>query len=53
MAFSGTVQDDGAEYTEPKLNVRADGSHIAESQTKAEFHEHFHVLMAKCASDIV
>ena len=33
------------EYTEPKLNVRKDGSHIGESQTKAEFHENFHVLI--------
>ena len=39
------MQDGGAEYTEPKLNVRADGSHIGESQTKAEFHENFHILI--------
>ncbi|MBR5705029.1 MAG: type I restriction endonuclease subunit R [Deltaproteobacteria bacterium] len=45
VAFSGSVQDGGAEYTEPKLNVRADGSHIGESQTKAEFHENFHILI--------
>lgn len=45
VAFSGTVQDGGAEYTEPKLNVRADGSHIGESQTKAEFHEKFNILI--------
>ena len=45
VAFSGTVQDGDAEYTEPKLNVRADGSHIGESQTKAEFRENFHVLI--------
>lgn len=44
-AFSGTVHDGGAEYTEPKLNVRADGSHIGESQTKAEFHENFQILI--------
>ena len=44
-AFSGTVNDSGEEYTEAKLNVRKDGSHIAESQTKAEFHENFHVLI--------
>ena len=45
VAFSGSVMDGGEEYTEPKLNVRPDGSHIAESQTKAEFHENFHVLI--------
>ena len=45
VAFSGSVKDMGEEYTEPKLNVRKDGSHIGESQTKAEFHENFHVLV--------
>lgn len=35
VAFSGAVQDGDEEYTEPKLNVRADGTHIAETQTKA------------------
>lgn len=45
VAFSGSVQDGEDEYTEPKLNVRADSSHIAEAQTKAEFHENFHVLI--------
>lgn len=44
-AFSGAVQDGDAEWTEPGLNVREDGSHIGESQTKAEFHENFHVLI--------
>ena len=45
VAFSGSVQDGGEEYTEPKLNIRRDGSHIGESQTKREFHENFHVLI--------
>lgn len=45
VAFSGSVADGGEEYTEPKLNVRKDGSHIGESQTKAEFHENFHILI--------
>ena len=45
VAFSGSVNDGGEEYTEPKLNVRKDGSHILESQTKSEFHENFHVLI--------
>ncbi len=43
--FSGAVQDGDTEYTEPKLNVRVDGSHIAETQTKAEFHDNFNVLI--------
>ncbi|MFR5931386.1 MAG: hypothetical protein ACLUGI_12475 [Subdoligranulum sp.] len=33
-AFSGAVPDGGMEYTEQSLNVRADGDHITESQTK-------------------
>ncbi len=45
VAFSGAVNDGGQEYTEPKLNTRRDGSHIGEAQTKAEFHENFHVLI--------
>ena len=45
IAFSGAVQDGDTEYTEPKLNVRADGNHIAETQTKAEFHDNFNVLI--------
>ena len=44
-AFSGAVKDGTEEYTEPKLNVRRDGSHISEEQTKAEFHENFNVLI--------
>ena len=44
-AFSGSVQDGEEEYTESSLNVRRDGSHIAESQTKAEFHDNFNVLV--------
>jgi len=45
VAFSGAIVDGDVEYTEPKLNERKDGSHIAESQTKAEFHENFNVLI--------
>ena len=44
-AFSGSVQDGGEEYTESGLNVRKDGSHIAETQTKAEFHDNFNLLV--------
>ncbi len=45
VAFSGAVKDGEEEYTEPKLNIRKDGSHIAENQTKAEFHDNFNVLI--------
>lgn len=44
-AFSGTVQDGEVEWTESKLNQRQDGSHIAETQTKQEFHDNFNVLI--------
>ena len=44
-AFSGTVQDGDEEYAESGLNVRKDGSHISESQTKEEFHDNFNVLV--------
>lgn len=44
-AFSGSVQDGENEYTESGLNVRKDGSHISETQTKAEFHDNFNVLV--------
>jgi len=33
------------EYTESSINVRKDGSRISETQTKAEFHENFNVLI--------
>ncbi len=45
VAFSGSVKDGDAEYTESSLNVRKDGSHISEEQTKAEFHDNFNVLI--------
>ena len=45
VAFSGAVKDGINEYTEGKLNVRKDGSHISEGQTKNEFHENFNVLV--------
>lgn len=45
VAFSGAIEDGGQEYTESKLNVRKDGSHISDSQTKAEFHDNFNVLI--------
>jgi len=46
VAFSGSVKDGDEEYTEAGLNVRRDGSHISETQTKAEFHEdNFNILI--------
>lgn len=45
VAFSGSVNDGGEEYTESSLNVRKDGSRISEDQTKAEFHDNFNVLI--------
>ena len=45
VAFSGSVYDTGEEFSEAKLNVRNDGSHISETQTKAEFHDNFNMLI--------
>ena len=45
VAFSGTVNDGGVEYTEPKLNVRKDGSQISEIQLRNDFHEDFNILV--------
>lgn len=45
VAFSGEVILGDESYTEPGLNVRPDGSHIAENQTKQEFHDHFNILI--------
>lgn len=44
-AFSGSVRDGDEEFTESRINVRADGSQISEDQTKAEFHENFNILI--------
>ncbi len=46
VAFSGSVIDtDKEEYTESKLNKRADGTNIAETQTAAEFHDNFNMIV--------
>ncbi len=45
VAFSGKVEIDDEELTESKLNVRADGTHISEAQTKEEFHNNFNILI--------
>lgn len=44
-AFSGSIKDNGVEYTESSINVRKDGSNISENQTKAEFHDNFNILI--------
>lgn len=44
-AFSGSIKDGGQDYTEESLNIRKDGSHITESQTKSEFRDNFNVLI--------
>lgn len=49
VAFSGTIVDPadpgGKEYTEPGMNVGHDGQRVAESQTKAEFHDYGDMLI--------
>lgn len=49
VAFSGSIVDladpNGKEYTEPSMNVGHDGQRVAESQTKAEFHNYGDVLI--------
>lgn len=50
VAFSGAISDpadgpDGPEYTEPAINVGHDGQRVAESQTKAKFHNYGDVLV--------
>ncbi|MCF0122886.1 MAG: type I restriction endonuclease subunit R, partial [Ruminiclostridium sp.] len=45
VAFSGDVNLGGESYTESSLNMRPDGSHIHENQTKQEFHDNFNILI--------
>lgn len=46
VAFSGTVNDDGVEYTESSLNVTKDGEKIKESQLKEVFNtDDFNILI--------
>ena len=46
VAFSGTVEDDGIEYTEPKMNLTQSGERIQENQLKEAFHsEDFNLLI--------
>lgn len=46
VAFSGTVIDDGEEYTESKLNVTKTGERVQENQLKETFHsDDFNLLI--------
>lgn len=46
VAFSGSVNDEGKEYTEPSMNVLKDGTRVKENQLKEVFHtEEFHFLI--------
>lgn len=46
VAFSGSVNVGGMEYTEPSLNVTKDGDRISEKQLKEAFHtEDFNILI--------
>lgn len=46
VAFSGTVKDGTDEYTEPGLNIKKDGSKVAEKQLPETFHgDEFQVLI--------
>lgn len=46
VAFSGEVEDEGLTYTEPQMNLRPDGTRIAENQLKDEFNgDHYNVLI--------
>lgn len=46
VAFSGKVEDEGLTYTEPQMNLRPDGTRIAENQLKDEFKgDHYNVLI--------
>lgn len=46
VAFSGSVSDEGAEYTESGMNVTKDGDRIKESQLKETFHtDDFNILI--------
>lgn len=46
VAFSGSVNVEGTEYTEPSLNVTKSGDRISEKQLKEAFHtEDFNILI--------
>ncbi len=45
VAFSGSVTDNGDEWSEEKINKTKDGETIKESQLKEEFHNNFDMLI--------
>ncbi|WP_156857930.1 type I restriction endonuclease subunit R [Oceanobacillus sp. AG] len=46
VAFSGSVTDDGNEYTESSMNVTKDGERVKENQLKETFHgDDFNLLI--------
>lgn len=46
VAFSGTVRDDGVDYTEPSMNVTKDGERVKENQLKEVFNtDDFNLLI--------
>lgn len=46
VAFSGTVNDNGEDYTEEKINIDKSGNHIKESQLKKQFNsDDFNMLI--------
>lgn len=45
VAFSGSLKDNGEEWTEEKLNKDKDGNKIKESQLKQYFHDDFNMLI--------
>lgn len=45
VAFSGSINDAGEEWTEEKINKTKEGETIKESQLKEEFHNNFDMLI--------
>ncbi|MET1171696.1 type I restriction endonuclease subunit R [Paenibacillus amylolyticus] len=46
VAFSGSIHDDGTDYTESGMNISKDGKRIKESKLKEAFHtEDFNILI--------
>lgn len=45
VAFSGSIEDEGQEWTEEKINKTKDGEVIKENQLKKYFHDEFDMLI--------
>lgn len=45
VAFSGSLEDEGQEWTEEKINKTKDGEVIKENQLKKYFHDEFNMLI--------